>query len=100
MDRSVCFTLLAKTYTVDSIGQRIEATTSNAVYGRVESITRAEWSAASTAGFKPELKIVMFAPDYNGEDEAVVDGVNYGVYRTFRASNDKLELYLEKKAGV
>ena len=46
------------------------------------------------------LKVTMFAPDYQGEQIAVVDGVRYGVYRTYRAKNETLELYLERKAGI
>lgn len=44
--------------------------------------------------------MTMFAPDYQGEQIAVVDGVRYGVYRTYRAKNETLELYLERKAGI
>ena len=42
----------------------------------------------------------MFAPDYQGEQIAVVDGARYGVYRTYRAKNETLELYLERRAGI
>ena len=34
------------------------------------------------------------------EKIAVVDGVRYGIYRTYRAKNETLELYLEAKAGI
>ena len=46
------------------------------------------------------LKVTMFAPDYQGEQIAVVGGVRYSVYRTYHAKNETLELYLERKAGV
>ena len=46
------------------------------------------------------LKVTVFEPDYCGESIAVVDGVRYGIYRTYRAKNETLELYLEAKAGI
>ena len=42
----------------------------------------------------------MFAPDYEGEELAEIDGVRYGVYRTYLGSNESIELYLERKTGA
>ena len=42
----------------------------------------------------------MFAPDYNGETIAELNGVRYSVYRTYLGKNETIELYLERKAGV
>lgn len=48
----------------------------------------------------PEYRATMFSPDYNGEQIAELDGVRYGIYRTYLGRNETVELYLEKKAGV
>jgi len=99
MDRSVAFYLVADTYTQDSIGQHIPTQAERLVYGRVSSVSRAEWSAAGELGIKPELTLTMFGPDYAGEKTVRIDGKTYGVYRTYQRTNDDLELYLEWKTG-
>lgn len=49
---------------------------------------------------KAEYRVTMFAPDYDGEDTAEVDGTPYAIYRTYRRRDDMIELYLATKAGV
>lgn len=93
------FYLIQETFIVDNIGQRIPQETKKAVYGTQHSITRAEWNASGQRGLKPEFMLSMFAYDYQGEELAEVDGVRYGIYRTYR-NNDLVELYMEKKGGI
>ena len=100
MDRSNVMQLITKTYTEDAIAQRIPAETARTVFCSIASVSASEWFEAGRAGMQAALKVTMFAPDYRGEQIAVVDGVRYGVYRTYRAKNETLELYLERKAGV
>lgn len=99
MDKSTDFILVAKTRTQDSIGQYIESVSERTVFGSVGSVSRDEFFAGGEAGFKPELRIVMFGPDYEGEDLAIVDSVYYTIYRTYKAKNDMIELYLERRTG-
>lgn len=103
MDRSIAFYLVEDTYNDDEIGQKIATQTKRLVYGRINSVTRAEWNAAGELGIKPEYEITMFGPDYKGEKtvEMVVGGKTqyFGVYRTYQTLNDDLELYLEWKVG-
>lgn len=103
MDRSVAFYLVTDAYAADSIGQMVPTQTRRLVYGRIGSITRAEWSAAGELGIKPEFTLTMFGPDYKGEKtvQMVVNGETqtFGVYRTYQSTNDDLELYLEWKVG-
>lgn len=100
MDRSDVIRLISVTYTTDEIGQEVAAEAGREVYCSVASITRAEWYDAAMVQLKPEYKVTMFAPDYEGEQTAEYDGVRYGVFRTYRGQNETLELYLERKAGV
>ena len=101
MDRSIPLTLVSFSYETDAIGQKIKIETERDVFADIRSVTRSEWSAAAEQGLKAELVAVMFAPDYHGEQIAIVSGVRYGVYRTFsNANNETIELYLEKKVGV
>lgn len=100
MDRSTPIYLIGMTYSADAIGQRIPTDTSRKVYANVRSVTRSEWATAGQMGLKPELMAVIFEPDYQGEEIVEINSKRYGVYRTFHDANDRLELYLEEKAGV
>lgn len=51
-------------------------------------------------GLNPEIVATVFAPEYQGEEVAEINGVRYSIYRTYRDKGEKLELYLERKAGV
>ena len=99
MDRSIAFYLVKDTYTTDAIGQKIPTKAKRLVYGRINSVTRAEWNAAGERGIKPEYQITMFGGDYEGEKTLEMDGKQYGIYRTYQTLNDDLELYLEWKVG-
>ena len=102
MSEPIVLTLVAETWTKDSIGQHVATYTDRDVFGERESVTRAEWSAAGEQGLNPEFKVNVFFGDYQGEKIARMD-VNgsektFGIYRTFRDS-DTVELYLECKTG-
>lgn len=100
MDKSRVLTLIGVTYTADSIGQQIAEETSREVYCGVSSVSASEWFEAGRTGLKPEYRVTMFAPDYQGEQIAELDGVRYGIYRTYLGGNETIELYLERKVGV
>ena len=84
MDRSIAFYLVSDTYTQDAIGQQVATRNRRLVYGRINSVSRAEWSAAG------EKTVEM---DVNGETQV------FGIYRTYQTTSDDLELYLEWKVG-
>ena len=100
MDRSDVIQLVAVRYSEDDIGQRIPAETARNVFCSIASVSATEWFEAGRSGMQAALKVTVFEPDYHGEQIAVVDGVRYGIYRTYRAKNETLELYLEAKAGI
>ena len=93
------FYLLSVDHSVDSIGQYVEEVTERPVFGNVQSVTASEFFAGGQNGFKPEYRITMFGPDYEGEENLKLDGVVYSIYRTYRAKTDVIELYVEKRAG-
>ena len=74
MDRSNVMQLITKTYTEDAIAQRIPAETTRNVFCSIASVSASEWFEAGRAGMQAALKVTMFAPDYQGEQIAVVDG--------------------------
>ncbi|MDD6948829.1 MAG: hypothetical protein PUI75_07360 [Subdoligranulum sp.] len=100
MDRADVMQLITVTYTDDDINQKIPAETARNVFCNVASVSASEWFEAGRAGMQAALKVTMFAPDYQGEQIAVVGGIRYGVYRTYLTKNETLELYLERKAGI
>lgn len=100
MDRSKVLTLISVTYSTDSIGQRVPEEVSRDVFCDISSVSASEWFEGGRSGMNPEYRATMFSPDYNGEQIAELDGVRYGIYRTYLGRNETVELYLEKKAGV
>ena len=100
MDRSRVLTLIEEAYKPDALGQLIPTETRRDVYCNLSSVSASEWFDGGRAGLNPEYRATMFVYDYNGERIAELDGVRYGVYRTYLAQNEFIELYLERKAGV
>ena len=100
MDRSDVISLVKRTFTTDEIGQQIPADTTRDVFCAVSSISQSEWFEAGRNGLKPEYRVDMFFPEYDGEEIVEYHGTRYGVYRTYRRNNEVLELYLERKAGL
>lgn len=99
MDKSVVFTLISVDRVQDTIGQWTETETRHTVYGQITSVSMDEYFAGGQNGFKPEYRITMFGPDYEGETRCEVDGVEYSIYRVYRGRTDTVELYLERRAG-
>ena len=100
MDKSRVLTLIGVTYTADSIGQLIPQETRRDVFCSLSSVSASEWFEAGRAGLNAEHRAALFAYDYAGETMAELDGVRYGIYRTYLGRNETVELYLERKAGV
>ena len=100
MDRSRILTLIEEAYKPDALGQLIPTETRRDVYCNLSSVSASEWFDGGRAGLNPESRATMFVCDYNGERIAELDGVRYGIYRTYLAQNEFIELYLERKAGV
>ena len=100
MDRSTPIKLIARSYTTDSYGVLQPTKTERTVYANITSVTGAEWFEGGRNGLNPELRAIMFSPDYEGEEVVEYNGVQYSVYRTYQARTDVLELYLERSKGV
>ena len=99
MDRSTVITLIDVSYTTDAIGQKISVETERTVFANVQSVTRNEWVDAGNRGFKPEWRVTMFSPDYEGEGIVKMNGIRYSIYRTYIRQDEQIELYLERRPG-
>lgn len=100
MDRSDVITLIKETQTQDANGVWRKTITERDVFCQVNSITRAEFYDAGRNGLNPEFSFSMFFGDYDGERTVRYKDNTYGVYRTYHARTDVLELYVERKGGT
>lgn len=100
MDRSETITLIKPKITYGNFGQSIISEEVKEVFCSIRSISGSEWMEAGRIGMRPEFKIILFRYDYDGEDQVEYGGKRYVVYRTYIGTNDTMELYVEKRAGV
>ena len=70
------------------------------VWCKVASVSGKEIATMGQNTIKPALKVTLWAEEYNDQDSVEIDGLLYGVYRTYRPGQDEIELYLERKGGV
>lgn len=100
MARDHVCTLIGVSYKTDALLQKIPVEEKREAFCQVEGLRQSEFFAAGQRGLKAQFMVTVFPDDYAGEILIEVDGVRYGIYRTYPAKHDKLELYLEKKGGV
>ena len=101
MDKSDIVTLEATTYKQDAMCQYVpDGKTTRDIFCKIQNVKRSEWAAAATRGLKAAWCITIWADEYQGETVAILDGIRYGIYRTYRPNTEEMELYLEQKAGV
>lgn len=100
MDRSTPIYLVKQTKTQNAIGEWVSSEQLRKVFANLASITATEYFNASQIGLNPEYKFTMFAPDYDGETIIEYMGNRYSVYRMYRATSDRMELYVQREAGT
>lgn len=100
VDRSDVITLVKKQMSMDAIGQQVATETSRNVFCNVGSITQSEFYEAGRSGLSPDYKVTMDRWEYDGEDICVLNGIRYGIYRTYITKGEAIELYLSRKGGV
>lgn len=98
--------LISKTYTMDGLGQQIEAEATRAVFCDLQSVGGSESTRERQAGIHASARAVVHAEDYDHEAEvnvltgnAVINAGKYAVYRTY-LNGDTVELYLTESVGV
>ena len=78
----------------------IRTVTKRDVFCKVDSVRRNEFYAAAAVNMKPEFVITLSDfEEYEGEQLAEYDGVEYTIIRTYRNTKNlnELELVLERK---
>ena len=91
--------LISETFSQDENGVMIPTERKRKVFGEVNSVTGSEWFEGGRNGLNPEYRILIFAPEYQGEEIVEYQGTRFTVYRTYTARNDVLELYCERRKG-
>lgn len=91
--------LVAETYAANTYGVLVPTLEERKIYARVTSVTSAEWFEGGRNGLNPEFRMLVFAPEYNGEEILKYNGVYYTIYRTYQTANGIMELYVEKRKG-
>lgn len=101
-DKNQLCGLVSYTETQDSAGFTGDSRTRIAkqVWCGVSSVSGQEIARFGQNGIKPALKVAVWADEYDDQEEVLVNGKLYGVYRTYQSGADEVELYLERKAGV
>ena len=92
--------LITVTYKDDEYGVPRKVVTGRKVYGHYDSLTATEIFDGGRSGLNPELRFTMLELDYKDETILVRGDKRYGVYRTYRPGNGKVELYCERKGGT
>lgn len=100
MSRDHVANLISETYEGDALGQQVATEHLREVFCQIDSVRQTEWFSAGQKGLKAQFVVKVFADDYAGESLIEVDGVRYGIYRTFLNAHDQMELYLERKGGA
>lgn len=100
MDRSEQITLIRETKEQDEFGVWRISETETTVFCQVDSVTRDEFFDGGRNGLNPEYRFTLFYADYNDERTVEYKGKRYGIYRTYHARTDIIELYAERKGGT
>lgn len=85
----------------DDIGNTIVTETiEHPVICKVRSVDRQEFFKAGQVGMNPKYRFDTDKVNYHGEELVKYKDKVYGIYRTYEAGTDTIELYAEEKAGV
>lgn len=100
MDRSDIIDLINQTMAKNEYGVWSPEETKRTVFVKVDSVTASEFFDGGRNGLNPEYRFTMFGGDYQGEKVVEYNGERFAVYRTYKAKNDMIELYVERKGGT
>ena len=100
MDRSDVIDLINQRVEKNEYGVWTKTDSSRTVFCKVDSVTASEFFDGGRNGLNPEYRFTMFSGDYQGERVVEYNGERFGVYRTYKAKNDMIELYCERKGGT
>lgn len=93
--------LIKREYGLDAVGNQVSTAARTEATVEVKSIGYREFYAAAQAGHRCDIQISLFWMDYDGQEEVELLNKTYAVVRTYTDfEQERVELYLEEKAGV
>lgn len=85
----------------DALKQQIQVRTPQAeIFAEKSSVSQTEFFSAGQSNLKPQLMFKVWQFEYNNEQELIHDNQSYVIYRTYLRTDEKIELYCEKRVGV
>ena len=84
----------------NAYGVMVLTPTETTIFCRVDSVTGSEFFAAGKNGIHADYRFTVWADEYAGQKEVKYDGKEYRIYRTYKPSEDLIELYAEERVGV
>lgn len=101
MDKSDIITLETPKYRLDGLNQNIpDGVITRDIFCNIKDVTRTEWAAAAQGGFRAAYCVTIWADEYQRETVAILNGVRYAIYRTYRPNSEDMELYLRQEVGA
>ena len=91
--------LITTEYTQDELGEWIETQKTSEVFAIVNSVSMSEFYQAGLQGFKPEYQMMIWQTEYSGQELVEYNGKVYTVYRSYRRTDGRIELYVTQKKG-
>lgn len=70
------------------------------VFASIESVGHKEFFAAAQSGYKALYKIAVWDSEYDGQPYVRIGENKYSVYRTYKRTDDKMELFVTDKIGA
>ena len=99
MIRPAEISLVTESYVPNQYGVLVPTKEERRVFANVTSVTGTEWFEGGRNGLNPEFRMLIFAPEYNGENILQYNGEYYTIYRTYETRTGIMELYVEKRKG-
>lgn len=97
---SVELTLQTCAYPIIDGVERKTVTAETPVFADVISVNRAEFCAASQAGYRADAVYEVWAFEYDGQQGVSCGGVDYRVIRSFPVSMDRIQLTCQRIDGL
>ncbi|EAE9801135.1 phage head closure protein [Listeria monocytogenes] len=92
-------TLVSEKLVTDEIGNQIPQSTEIKILCEKKNVTRQEFYAASTRGFKPSLVLNIHGYEYGNQTKLVFENKQYVIIRTYSVDSERLELTCERDLG-
>lgn len=92
--------LISVVYSVNDIGNNVEAETTKTVFCDKQSIRQSEFYQAAATGLRPEIMFVIRSIDYDNEPRLEFKSKKYTIIRTYDKNGEFTELVCQGIVGT